>query len=162
MRGRKPTPIEVRQAEGNPGHRPLPAPVVIGGKRGLEPPKGMPSEAKKAWESIVPTLEAVGVIDTVDAMALEAMCVQWARHKEAGRVITAQGHMARGSQGQPVEHPALASERNAAAMFLRFAEQYALTPVARTRLGLAELHRRTMATEMADRIGSGTRVKADD
>ena len=49
--------------------------------------------------------------------------------------------------------PALRVERDAWQAFLRFAEQYALTPVARTRLGLAELHRRTLAEELDEQLG---------
>jgi P27 family predicted phage terminase small subunit len=86
-------------------------------------------------------------------MAVEAMCTQWARAQQAGRVIAEQGHATLGSTGQIVEHPALSTERNAHQLFLRFAEQYALTPVARTRLGLAELERRSLAAEMDAALG---------
>jgi P27 family predicted phage terminase small subunit len=157
MRGRKPKPIEQRIKEGNAEHRPLPAPVIVGGRPDpdsiLAPPDDMPEDAKVIWRRMVPTLLQVGIIDVVDTMALEALCTQWARAKQAGRVINARGLFARGSTGQLTEHPAVAIERNAHAMFLRFAEQYALTPVARTRLGLAELQRRSLTDEMAAKLG---------
>jgi hypothetical protein len=155
MKGRPPKPVEQKRREGNPGKRKLPEPVLVEGRPqpgSLEPPKGLAPEAREAWERIVPTLEAVGILDGVDAMALEAMVTQWARAKQAGRVIDEFGHAALGSTGQLVEHPALATERSAMSLFLKFAEHYALTPVARTRLGLAELQRKNMMDEMNSRI----------
>lgn len=151
MQGRKPKPVEVRRREGNPGKRALPEPVTVAGRpvRVPEPPESLPRDAREAWERIVPALADVGLLDEIDALALEAMCTQWARAKQAGRVIAEQGHVTLGSTGQLVEHPALATERQAHQMFLRFAEHYALTPIARTRLGLAELQRRSLAGEMA-------------
>jgi phage terminase small subunit len=67
----------------------------------------------------------------------------------------------RGSKNQLAEHPALASERVAMTVFLRFAEQYALTPLARTRLGMVELQRRSMQDELADRLGKPVLERAD-
>lgn len=157
MRGRKPKPVEQRLREGNPGKRPMPKPVSVDPVRSaddLAPPEDWDEVATECWNSVVPTLFEVGVLDGVDRMALEAMCLQWARAKAAARVIDKQGMFAKGSTGQLVEHPALGAERAAHAMFLRFAEQYALTPVARTRLGLAELQRRSMAEEMERQIGA--------
>lgn len=153
--GRKPKPVEQRRREGNPGRRPLPEPVVVAGRvQNLDPPDGLPPDALEAWERIVPTLAEVGILDGIDSMALEALCTQFARAKEAGRIIAREGYTAKGSMGQLVEHPAVSTERAAYAMFLRFAEQYALTPVARTRLGLAELQRRSMQAEMTDSLGA--------
>lgn len=135
------------------GKRPLPEPVKLSTPTVLEPPEDMPPAAREAWDKIVPTLQEIGILDGVDQMALEMMCVQWARGVDARKVVNAQGHVATGSTGQLVEHPSLATERAAAASFLKFAEHYALTPVARVRLGLAELERRSLARAMDDEIG---------
>lgn len=155
MQGRKPKPVETRRREGNPGRRPLPEPVRVDGRTVSppEPPDHLPEDARAAWDRIVPALCNIGLLDGIDAFALEAMCVQWARAQQAGRVVAEQGHITLGSTGQLVEHPALGIERQAQQMFLRFAEHYALTPVARTRLGLAELQRRSLADEMARALG---------
>ncbi len=154
MRGRKPKPIEQRRREGNPGKRELPDAVVIGGRAvSLEPPAGLDEDASAFWAKAVPVLAEVGLLDVVDEGALEMLCTQYARAVQARRIIEDQGLLARGSTGQLVEHPAIATERNAAQAFLRFAEQYALTPVARTRLGLAELQRKSLAQEMEETLG---------
>lgn len=156
MRGRKPTPIEQRMANGNPGKRPVPAPVTVGGRPKLEelkPPDHMPEEAKDFWKFAVDELVQVGIVDKVDIPVLEQLATQYARIRQAQAAIEQFGHFTRGSTGQIVEHPAVKMERDATNLFLKLAEQYALTPVARTRLGLAELHRRSMADEMDERIG---------
>jgi phage terminase small subunit len=59
MKGRRQKTREQRVREGNPGRRPLPAPVVLGGRPGAEfeePPEHLPTEAKEAWRVVVPTL----------------------------------------------------------------------------------------------------------
>jgi P27 family predicted phage terminase small subunit len=96
----------------------------------------------------------VGIVDRVDIPVLEQLATQYARIRQAQRVIAEVGHFELGSRGQVKEHPALKIEREATRTFLTLAEQYALTPVARTRLGLAELHRRTLQAEMTDALGT--------
>lgn len=152
-RGRKPKPVEQRRREGNPGKRALPEPVSLSSADDLTPPPEWDKDALECWQTIVPTLREVGVLDGVDRMALEALCLQWSRARKAAKVIEAQGMFSKGSTGQLVEHPAVATERAAHQQFLRFAEQYALTPVARTRLGLAELQRRSMQDQIEAEMG---------
>lgn len=156
IRGPKPKPLEVRQREGTlrpdrHGVAPVritPAPPDIS-----EPPEHLDETAKEFWREAVPILAQVGLVSTVDKAALELAATQYARAKQAARVVKEQGHLARGSTGQLVEHPSLRTEREAATVFLRFAEHYALTPVARTRLGLAEMQRRSLQQEMEESLG---------
>lgn len=141
MKGPPPKPREIREREGNPAKRPLPGKVVVGGEptAPMKPPAHLPKDAKAWWKEAVPALQEIGVLDTIDTAALELMSTAYARAREAGRIIAKEGTTTFGSQGQTVEHPAMSTERNATALFLRYAEHYALTPVARTRLGLAQL-----------------------
>ena len=162
MRGRKPKPVEVRRREGNPSKEPLPDVVLVGGRPASvpEPPEDFPEEARGAWVEVVPRLQEVGILDHVDRLALEAMCTQWARAKQAGQTIKREGLTSLGSHDQLVEHPAVATERAAHQLFLKFAEHYALTPIARTRLGLAQLQGRSLAMEMAGALDD-TLVEVD-
>jgi P27 family predicted phage terminase small subunit len=162
--GRKPKPVELRRLDGDvPGtrstvsHRRIPEPVVVRGVQPPQKPRGMPRDAQRAWEAIVPPLAGIGLLDAIDEVALEAMCTAYARAKEAGRIVDRDGHFTTGSAGQIVEHPAVGIERASVALFLRYAEQYGLTPSARTRLGLTELKRRAVSEEMAARIGPSPR-----
>lgn len=157
MRGPKPKPVEQREREGNPSKRPVPTPVLVAGRPDLdelaEPPAHLPPEAQEFWRDSIQRLTAVGIIDRVDVPVLEQLATQYARVRQAQAVIAKKGMFSKGSKGQLREHPALKIEREATRTFLSLAEQYALTPVARTRLGLAELHRRSLSQELADRLG---------
>lgn len=155
MRGRKPKPVAIKKLEGNRSKEKLPEEVVIGGRPNepMEPPESLDDDAKEFWAEAVPILHKVGLLDTVDRAALEMTATAYARVLQARRVIAEEGMMSVGHRGQPREHPMLSTERAAMQTFLRFAEQYALTPVARTRLGLAELQRRSMEDELTDALG---------
>jgi P27 family predicted phage terminase small subunit len=152
----RPKPTQVARREGNPGHRPLPAPVNLGVVMDEDlavPPDDLPDTAKEWWLSAIPVLKRIGILETVDRAALEMAAVQYARWKQASRVVNQMGHIARGSTGQLTEHPSMATERAASALFLRFAEQYALTPTARTKLGLAEIERARALEDLAGILG---------
>jgi P27 family predicted phage terminase small subunit len=162
-RGRPPKPAETRLLEGNPGHRPIPEPVVMGGRPAEPPgpPDHLDEDASAWWREAIPVLHSVGILDTVDTAALEMAATAYSRFRQAKRVIDVDGVTSEGSMGQIREHPALAIERAAQQTYLRFAEQYALTPSARTRLGLAELHRKSLESEMLDQLGPTQFVAAD-
>jgi hypothetical protein len=76
------------------------------------------------------------------------MATEYANWRYAARVLKEDGFFVRGSVGQIREHPALKIQGQASDRFLKIAEQYGLTPIARTRLGLAELHRRSLKQEL--------------
>ena len=153
MRGPKPKSVEQRRLEGGRDvtHRSLPEPMLVAGRPDHEldePPAGLPLEARRYWRQTVARLVEVGMIDLVDEAALRMLSMQYARWVKAGRAIAKEGMFTFGSRGQPREHPAVRIERDATVLYLRAAEQFGLTPVARTRLGLAELHRRSLHAEM--------------
>ena len=112
----------------------------------------MPKDARQFWETSVVRLVEVGIVDRVDVPALEMLAVQYARWRQAGRSVARKGLFAVGSRGQPRESPAVKVEREAHMVFLRTAEHFALTPVARARLGLAEVHRRSLEAEMSSTL----------
>jgi P27 family predicted phage terminase small subunit len=166
---RQPKPIEQRLKEGvsasgrsDVSHRQVPRPVMIAGRPDVdelaEPPDYLPADAKALWRRDVQRLVEVGIVDRVDRGGLEAMCTCYARALQAGRVIKAEGLFAAGGHGQIRAHPAVAIEQQSWMMFFRFANDYALTPVARTRLGLAEVGRRSLTAELEDKLGRRERT----
>jgi P27 family predicted phage terminase small subunit len=166
--GRNLKPVEQKMREGGEAvqHRAMPEPMLVAGRPGpedmREPPETLPADGKEAWNAVVPQLADVGLLDRVDRLVLEAMCIHWARAKQAGKVIGRQGHLVRGPGGHIREHPSLRTERESFTAFMRIAEQFALTPVARTRLGLAELHRRTLKAEFEDALGEPELTPVED
>jgi P27 family predicted phage terminase small subunit len=158
MRGRKPKPVEQRRLEGGSdvSHRAVAQPMLIAGRPAHElddPPDDLPLDGKAFWVTTVRRLVEVGMLDLVDETALRMLATQYARWREAGRIVDEHGHLTHGAAGQWREHPALKIEREAHGLFLKTAEQFGLTPMARTRLGLAELHRRSLHGEMERTLG---------
>jgi len=160
MRGRKPKPVEQRRLEGTDvSHRPLPTPLLVAGRPDLqefaEPPEHLTEMAREFWADIIVQLVQVGMIDRVDRPTIEMICTTWDEYMKADRVVRDQGFFAAGPSGTIREHPALKMRRLARAEFFKYAEQYGLTPMARTRLGLAELHARTLEQELDSKLGGG-------
>lgn len=104
MRGRKPVPTELRLLRGNPGHRPInqlePKPSKGVGSR----PAWLALEAKREWTRIVPELERIGVLTTVDRGAVAAYCQLWAEFVAA----TAEGDWRKMKQAAPLVKAAAA------------------------------------------------------
>ena len=157
MRGRKPRSIEQRIREGNPGKRPLPDVLIVGGRpipsELAEPPEHLPEDGKEFWREVVPQLASIGMIDRVDVVSLELMATMFARIRQARRVIAEDGHFSLGAAGQIKEHPALKIERESIVVFSRLAESFGLNPTARARLGLAHLQGRALSAEITDLLG---------
>jgi P27 family predicted phage terminase small subunit len=158
MRGRKPKPVEQRRLEGgrDVSHRASPEALLVAGRPSHEfdePPADLPHDGREFWRTVVSRLIEVGMLDLVDEVALRMLATQYARWVQAGRVVAVDGHFVRGSVGQLREHPAIRIEREAHGLYVKTAEQFGLTPMARTRLGLADLHRRSLAKEMESALG---------
>lgn len=114
------------------------------------------------WIEIVPVLCAVGIVDLVDRYMLEELCRAHARRVQFSRIIASEGLFSAGSHGQLRQHPAVAGERAAADEFRQIAASFGLDPVGRVRLGVAELHRKSLASELEDVLGPVKLVPAVD
>lgn len=79
MKGRKPKPAEVREAQGNPGHRPLSTAAhdVPGLKASA--PKGLPVAARRIWEELAPELARMKLLRSTDFGAFSRYCEHLAR-----------------------------------------------------------------------------------
>ena len=156
MKGRKPKPIEERIRAGNPGHRALPEPLMIAGRPELaemmRAPRYLPKEGRDYWRSTVTRLVEIGMIDRVDRAALEMLATSYARWRQAVAMLADQDLLVLGARAQLKQHPAIRIERDAATLYMRTAEHFGVTPIARSRLGLAEVHRRSLEAEMASAL----------
>lgn len=157
-RGRPPKPVEQRRLEGGStvSHRPVPEPLLVAGRPDLQrfadPPPGLPEDAREFWHDSVVKLAEVGVIDRVDTPSLEMLATLYARVLQCRRVTAVKGLFAHGSTGQIREAAWVKLERDSMMAFQRLASEFALTPVARTRLGLAQLHGKAMAKELEEAL----------
>jgi P27 family predicted phage terminase small subunit len=153
-------PAEQRVLEqGSVDHRPVPMPLVTSA-RVLEcppPPKSLPKEGKRLWETTVRRLFEIGFVTEVDVPALHEMCRQWAHAQRLLRVLDKQGYFTLGSVGQLVTHPALRAYQDASNAYIRIAREFGMTPSARASIGLTDAAKRTLQMDIAERLGPNPR-----
>jgi P27 family predicted phage terminase small subunit len=99
----------------------------------------------------------MNAVQLIDLPAIKAMCIAWEQAEKSRRVIDTQGYFTLGSMGQMIEHPALKAYNSASTLFLRYAQEFGLTTVARTRLGLLDVQRKSIQAEMDWTLGPSTR-----
>ena len=132
--GRKPKPTNIKILEGNPGKRKLnehePQPL----KKAPPCPKWLEAEAKKEWRRLAKTLEAMGVLTDADMAAFAGYCQAYARRKEAEERITDRGLVIRTPSGYPQQVPYISIAQQYLKLMQQFAEQFGLTPAARSRI----------------------------
>src|SRR5690242_12402889 len=117
-RGRKPKPLELAHLDGNPGRRQLPDVLPSTGDLAMPPPDMLGERGAELWNEMLAQLQVAGVLKASDRAALLALCLQWDRAMLMAEVLEQQGHFAKGSTGQLVEHPALRVEARAHALLL--------------------------------------------
>lgn len=148
-----PVPTEIKRKTGNPSHRPLPAVVNVAGKvTTLATPSHLADGATEVWNELIPQLAAVGLLDGVDGILLEALCTHVARAREAALIIEQDGMFQATKRGGLTLHPAVRVERESWEAARKLGESFALTPVARTRLGLALYKGKTLQQELESKL----------
>ena len=133
-RGRKPTPTAIKELEGNPGKRPLNDAEPKPEKKAPPCPKWLEPEAKKEWRRLSKQLEKIGVLTEVDQAAFASYCQAYARWKEAEERITDRGLVIRTPSGYPQQVPYISIAQQYLRLMHQFAEQFGLTPAARSRI----------------------------
>ena len=99
-------------------------------------PTWLTREAKAEWKRIVPALEAIGVLKTVDRGGLAAYCQSWADYHQACRALQAEGWTELTPKGFPVKNPMVTIMNEARKALLQWSGQLGLSPAARTRLAV--------------------------
>jgi len=134
IRGRKPTPTAIKMLEGNPGKRPMngsePKPL----KKAPSCPKWLELEAKREWRRLAKQMESIGILTDVDMAAFAGYCQAYARWKEAEEFITQHGTIVRTPSGYWQQVPQVSIAQTYLKVMSKFAEQFGLTPAARSRI----------------------------
>lgn len=122
MKGRPPTPTAVRVLEGMRGHRPLRhEPGAFGAP---SKPPSLKGRAGAFWRSVVPELQRVGIVGTIDTPALVAMSECWAQLCAVDAALTAnQGDASLQRRSNQLR-----------ASLLSYFSAFGLTPASRSRL----------------------------
>lgn len=127
MRGRKPIPIPIQRARGNPGkRRPKHEPQI----RHLRPdiPDWIGKAEQRYLNRLVPALEQAGVLTVVDGEPLAVLASLYAEIVSWRQIITKAGIKRASEEGW------IRELRRAEDNYRKMLTEYGLTPVSRTRL----------------------------
>ena len=152
-RERKPTPTAIKELEGNPGKRPLNDAEPRPQKKAPACPKWLDAEAKKEWRRLAKTMEAMGVLTEVDMAAFAGYCQAYARWKQAEERITDRGLVMRTPSGYAQQVPYISIAQQYLRLMNQFAEQFGLTPAARSRIIAGSENGGRGSDEMDDLLG---------
>lgn len=145
-RGRKPTPTHLKLVTGNPGKRALPknepAIPALPPDAELPIPVHLSDEAKVEWGRIIGSLQAVGLVTTVDRGALAAYCQAWGRWVQAERALSAMAAQDAATSAlmimtescNRIQNPLVGTANRAMEIMLKAAAEFGMTPSARSRV----------------------------
>ena len=131
--------------------------AVVGGLVDLEPLEHLPARVQEVWRELVEPMLGAAVLDRVDAPALEAMARSVVRWREAESVLDAEGLFVSSPNGYQIAHPAIAVAQKAQAEYRAWCARFGLTPSDRVGLGLAVVRGKSLAQDLADKIGQSPR-----
>jgi P27 family predicted phage terminase small subunit len=157
-RGRKPDPTRARRGTGHRAKSPAkvkparePAALLLADAQGPpEPPAELEHpHAIAVWKAVVAELYPRG-LRPVDLISIGMLARQAALAHDAAAYVEGEGLMVRGERGGMIANPAVRVERDAANLYLRFAERFGLDVASRMRLGLMQLTGQTLADALQD------------
>lgn len=98
----------------------------------IEPPEELAPDVAAVWRTTVRELSAMGLAYSSDADTLRCFCEAVATHRKACAVLAKSPILVKGIHGNMVRNPALQIQRDAAATIRNFAQEFGLTPSARS------------------------------
>ena len=129
----RPVPFIVRKLRGNPGKRAMRPPVepaIL--PKCPEPPEWLHEYAKQEWWRTAPELHVLGLLSSVDVACLAAYCSSYALWRQASEELDKL--LIETQAGDPRRSPLIKIIRDAASDMVRYAGEFGLSPVARTRI----------------------------
>ena len=133
-RGRKPKPTALKMLEGNPGKHPLNEHEPVPPKSTIKCPSWLEAEAKKEWKRLAPSLEAMGILTSVDISAFAGYCQAYARWKEAEEFISQHGSIFHTPSGYVQQVPQVSIAQQNLKIMQSFCSEFGLTPAMRSRI----------------------------
>lgn len=150
MPGPPPIPLERKRARGNPGKQSLPArtdTAALRPAKGVpEPPEGLEDRGLEVWERV---WRAAGqwISPETDRELLVRYCQAQDEREEMRHWIAQNGITTTGSQGQEVTAPQVKRLEVVEKQMTKYEQLLGLTPVDRSRLGLAEVKKASALEE---------------
>lgn len=99
-------------------------------------PRTLAGEARAEWQRIVPQLELMGIVSTVDRAVLIRYCTAWADWCDLDRLLRASGLLIQGRRDALVRNPLTLLRSEAERTLAELGKELGLTPNARLRAGL--------------------------
>lgn len=136
MRGRKPTPTQLKLVAGNPAKRPI---------NGSEPqpaadlptcPAHLNPSAKAEWKRLARDLNRIGLLTMVDRAALAVYCQSYGRWVEAERKLKETPVLLKMPSGYIQHSPWLTIANKERELMARYMAELGLTPSSRSRLAI--------------------------
>ena len=137
-RGPAPSPTKLKILHGEKNHdrfnddEPEPA------YNRIRMPDDLSIEVQSVWLSTVLELEAMGLAFSSDVEALRCFCEAVVQHKRACALLARSSVLVKGQHGFLVKNPGLQVQRDTAMTIRSFAQEFGLTPSARTSIRLNE------------------------
>lgn len=139
MSGPRPTPTYLKLLRGNPGKRAInknePKPRVPA--KAPEPPAFLNAIAKEEWARVSGELFHLNLLTTIDVAALAVYCDAYARWRVATEVMAAMsthGLLIKSRAGEATANPLIWIANSATKTMLRAADEFGMTPAARSRI----------------------------
>ena len=136
-------PTRIKELEGNPGKRRLPINEPIPPMDLPDPPSHLDAYALEEWGRVADGLNAMGVLSGIDQAALAAYCAAYSRWRSAEEELNElakksklQALVLKTVSGNWIQQPLIGIANKAAGDMVRFASEFGMTPVARSRLGV--------------------------
>jgi P27 family predicted phage terminase small subunit len=138
-----PVPFALRVLRGNPGKRPLrPEPQPDQTVDVRQPPPFVVGFAANEWTAVATELHRLGLLTKLDTMPLAAYCMSYASSRTAAETLArmavndpiTNGQLIKTKYGDAVQNPLVSIARKHAADIVRFASEFGLTSLARTRI----------------------------
>lgn len=132
-RGPAPAPTVLRILHGERKDRLNPAEPI---PRAAPPvcPDDVSAEVRAVWDETLAELDAMHVATAADRDALRCFCEAVVTHRKASALLAGSALLIKGQKGNLVRNPVLAIQRDAAHLIRQFAQEFGLTPSARSRI----------------------------
>lgn len=115
--------------------RRIPDPLPVGGRVvSLEVPGDLTVGELEVWGEVAPFLEASGLLDRVDGVALRNLCLVVDAIRRARAELVAEGWYVKLPNGYKSAHPAVGVLRQFLAEFRQWSDRFGLDPSARAAL----------------------------
>jgi P27 family predicted phage terminase small subunit len=133
-RGPAPTPTRLRLLNGESRPSRINRKEPIPRDLPPEPPDWISDEVRAVWDRTLAELTAMGLAHSADRDCLVIYCQAVVTYQEAAEIVAKAGLLLKGRDGGAVRNPAAAIMRDNAQLIRQFAQEFGLTPSARTGL----------------------------